>query len=292
MSETRIIDGNTLFRILDYSTYVFLFCFLAPYLLGKGESVYGGGIGYKAFFFAQNELGLILVVLTFFHAYKLTNSINKVDLVKIGLLMICSLLLNTKTAILACLLAVLLWIIPIIVKAKMKTKLIGLMIVCVGAVILRETIIAAIKNSYSRLMILSSKHYGGSFFAGVLSGRNYSVAKAYEELHGKDHSPLRWLIGNGFCSTILTEMDLIDIFFYLGIIGTLVLFIWLLWIFNRARENTKEDKSRIRILSLLVVYGLLFFAGHVLFMAMSGCYFVVYCIFLSSYCSCQYEGVG
>ena len=90
-------------------------------------------------------------------------------------------------------------------------------------------------------------------------------------------------MGNGFCTEILTEMDLIDLFFYLGFIGTVFVLAFLIWQFFGIYKNCKKDQSVIRMVSYLVIVGLSFIAGHVLFMAMSGCFFVLYCCFLTYY---------
>ena len=70
--ENGYLSANAIFEILDKSSWIFLPCFLIPYVLGVGNQVYGSEMGYKAFFVSQNELSLVIVVMIFFAAYKLS----------------------------------------------------------------------------------------------------------------------------------------------------------------------------------------------------------------------------
>lgn len=282
LANKGIMNGKSFYNILDRGSWVFLACFFVPYFLGIGRGVYIGNIGYKAFFLAQNELGLIIVVLTFFEAYKLSCKILLIDLIKVALLMLCGLMLNTKTAVFSCLMAIVFWILPVFLKSKTRTKLLVFCIIISGFLLLRDPVVRAIQNSASRLALLTTKHYNNSFLTGILSGRNYYLSEAFLELKNRN-AIIHLLIGNGFCSDILIEMDLFDIYFYLGTIGLILTLGGLTWIYTTTKKNVKYDNTKIRILSVAVIYGLLFFAGHVLFMAMSGCYFVLYSCFLIFY---------
>ena len=81
LKRQGVLSGRSFYSILDRSAWLFLLCYYIPLILGIGRRVYIGDIGYKAFFLAQNELGLIIVVLTFFQSYKLSNHIKALDLV-------------------------------------------------------------------------------------------------------------------------------------------------------------------------------------------------------------------
>lgn len=286
LKRQGVLSGRSFYSILDRSAWLFLLCYYIPLILGIGRRVYIGDIGYKAFFLAQNELGLIIVVLTFFQSYKLSNHIKALDLVKFALLMLCGILLNTKTALISCLLAAALWAFPLIIHAKWRTKILVLGIIVVGIFLLRKTVVSSVQRVIVRFSILTTRYYGDSMFAGVLSGRNYFVLKAAHELKSSN-TLIKIVIGNGFCSKILTEMDFVDIFFYLGVIGESMTVAGVSWLFHKCKENVKADRTKVRIASLIVIYVLMFAAGHVLFMSMSGCYFVLYCCFLMYYTPCS-----
>ena len=280
------ISGNSLYLILDYSCWIMIACYLIPYVLGLGNTVYSGEMGYKGFFIAQNELGVNIVILSFFAAFKLINYFSPMDFIKLMLLVLCGVLLNTKTAIIASFIAVCIWFFYILRKGSFKVRWISIFLFIIGLLLLKDKIISAVSNSILRYSTLQNKYYGGSVLTSILSGRNYNVQNAWQYLN-EEHIIFRSIFGNGFCSDILTEMDIIDIFFFLGIIGAVGAMIFIIWIFKKCCSNCKKDKTLLRPLSFIIICILSTLAGHVLFMAMSGCYFVIYCCFLMFYSSEQ-----
>lgn len=280
--DRKYIAGNDLYRILDGSSWIMIACYLIPYVLGVGNNVYVGELGYKGFFIAQNELNLIVVVMTFFLAFKLTNIFSIKDVIKLGLLILCGMLLNTKTTIIACLIALIIWLITILKKSNFKVKMGTIVLVCFGGYLLNERILNSVSGAMMRYKVLQNKYYSGSVLTSVLSGRDYFVKDAWSYLNEKG-SVFRFIFGNGFCSNILIEMDIFDMFFYLGLIGAIGSVLFLIWILKRSLKNCKNDRNIIRPLSFVVVCALLILAGHVLFMSMSGYFFVIYCCFLMYY---------
>ena len=276
------IKCQSLFIMIDYSTWVMILCYLVPYALGLGNRIYAGDIGYKGFFIAQNELNVIIVIMTFFTSYKLSINFRVIDFVKLCLIILCGVLLNTKTTLVACLIAVFMWLFDILKNKGLKVKVGSVILGGIGFWILKDRVISAISNSVSRFQILQTKHYEGSILTGILSGRNYYLENAWSDLQ-TNHTFIRSMMGNGFCSDVLIEMDLFDVFFYLGLIGAVFVLFFLIWQFIRIYVNCKKDQTKIRVVSYLVIVGLSFVAGHVLFMAMSGCYFILYCCFLAFY---------
>lgn len=278
--RSRKLRGESIFRILDISSWMMIICFLVPYALGVGVRVYG--YGYKSFFIAQNELNLIIVVLLFFTSYKLTVKISVRDLIREALLLICAILLNSKTTLIACLIATGMWAVSILRKSKLIYKISTMVVLIIGVYLFRDNFLQAVNNSLVRQNALQSQFYGNSLLAGILSGRNFFVEEAWNDLI-HNHTEFRFIFGNGFCSSILCEMDLFDIFFYLGIVGTIATMIFLGWVFKSSIKTSKSDRSLIRPISFLTIFALLTLSGHVLFMAMSGSYFVIYCCFLMYY---------
>lgn len=278
--HSRKLSSKAISRILDISSWMMIICFLVPYLLGLGVRVYG--YGYKSFFIAQNELNLIVVVLLFFTSYKLTVKISIADLIREALLLICAILLNSKTALIACLIATGMWVISTLKKAKLIYKISTIMVIVIGIYLFKDRFVQAVSNSLIRQNALQSRYYGNSSLAGVLSGRNFFVEEAWNDLI-HNHTLFRFFFGNGFCSSVLCEMDLFDIFFYLGIVGMVAAIFFLGWIFRESLNMSRIDRTLFRPISFLTICMLLTLAGHVLFMAMSGCYFIIYCSFLIYY---------
>lgn len=280
--EYGLFSGSDFYFVLNLSSWLFLGCYLIPYCLGIGNSVYSGGVGYKAFFIAQNELGLVIVVFFFFTAYQLIYKISFVNICKLACLLLCGMLLNTKTSIAACVIAIFVLFLTIVLRSKPAYKILVILLLIVGLFVFKGTISKAINGVQNRFNVLTAKYYDGSAITGLLSGRNYFVMDAWKELN-THHTLLRFFIGNGFCSDVLIEMDILDIFFYLGAIGVIFIIIVLFFFFKMIVHNSREDIGNMRIISYLVILAQLSIAGHVLFMAMSGCYFILYLCFLLFY---------
>lgn len=280
--NNRCITGEIFFDILDLSSWLMIVCYLTPYIMGLGNNVYVGDIGYKAFFVAQNELGFVLVVMSFFTSYKLSCCLNVLDLIKMSLLILCGMLLNTKTSTVASLIAVGCWLVPMVIKSGIKVKVISVAVSIVGVFLLKNNIYEAVSNIINRFSILQSRYYAGSVLAGLLSGRNYYIKNAWKYLCD-NYFGFRFFFGNGFCSSYLVEMDFFDIFFYLGLIGVIIVVIFIIWIYRLSVRNAKNDKSSIRTFSYILIVFIAVLTGHVLFMAMSGSFFVIYCCFLIYY---------
>lgn len=280
--DNKIIDGETIYKIFENLIVIFLICFLIPYLLGKGNTVYGDSIGYKAYFFSQNELGIMVSTMIFFQYYKLKNKFKITSAIIMLLLLLSGILLNTKSALIVCVIVVLLWLFEVIIDSNVQIKIASAFGIILSVAILRNYMINAISRVIYRFKILTNNHYSGSILAGILSGRNYFITNAIKELK-EGNTLFKIFFGNGFCSNNLIEMDLFDIFFYLGIFGLLLSMIFLKKIYKKSYFLSKSDKSFFRPLSFIIIVINLSLSGHVLFMAMSGCYFILYCFFICYY---------
>lgn len=280
------LTGSTFYRILDNSAWLFAACFLIPYCLGLGNRVYANDIGYKAFFVSQNEMSLVIMVLCFFVVYKIYLKITILNSIQLGLLLLCGLLCNTKSTIIACLLIAFILLIIKAIKGSFKSKIAVFAVGLVGLFLMRNTIISSIDLMTNRYMALKYNHYNGSVLTSVLSARDIFVTVEWNNMM-KEKSAFKILFGNGFCSGHLIEMDFFDMFFFLGIIGVLILFYFLILLFKRIRENTKSDNSKLRLFTYIIIFGFMFLTGHVIFMAMSGSYFIIYCCYLITYNAMQ-----
>ena len=201
---------------------------------------------------------------------------------QLGLLFLCGLLCNTKSAIIACLLIVFILLIVKAIKGSFKSKIAVLVVGLVGFFLMRNTIISSIDSMINRYMALKYNHYNGSVLTSVLSARDTFVTVEWNNMM-KEQSAFKILFGNGFCSSHLIEMDFFDMFFFLGIIGVLSLCYFLIFLFKRIRENTESDNSKLRLFTYIIILGFMFLAGHIIFMAISGSYFIIYCSYLITY---------
>lgn len=280
--KNRHISGETIYRILNNNAYVIIFCIVVPYMLDLGYTIYSGGIGYKGFYYSQNELNAALIILFFFSLYKLNKKMTLLSLFQVGGLLVCILLMSTKSSLIACAIGAGVYVFEYIRKenSRKKTIMIGVLAICIFAV--SGFVISKIMDMFARQSSLLST-YDGSLLATITSGRIYTLEDAWQQLVNSDNVVLNAILGNGFFSSYLIEMDFFDVFFYLGIIGIIGIIAFLVYICIKSQNNLKKDKNIIRIAGFIVILAFAFVTGHVLFMATSGCYFILYCIFIIKY---------
>lgn len=269
------LTGRTLDKILNISTWLMCGLILVPYVLGLGNTIYGGGIGYKGFFYSNNELSVVLLILFYYSLYRTTLTLSIPNVILLGGIAVCVLLLNTKSGMIACALGVVLFVIEYLRKPGARFK--GLLVVTIAAalVVAKDFILSQISSFLTRQRYLN-RIYGGSFLDTLVSGRTFLLEGAWENLSSDPWFLLRFVIGNGFCSNSLVEMDFVDLFFYLGILGTVAAAVGVAVVFCKSWKNFRKDGTLMRPFGFLLVVGFAFIAGHTLFMATSGCYFVLF----------------
>lgn len=276
------LTGQSVYTILNINTWLMIIMILVPYALGLGNTIYHGGIGYKAFFYSNNELSVALIILFYFSLYRLARRIDILRLAQLGAIMVCVLLLNTKSGMAACLAGGALFVVEYLLRKKARFKVLVICAIFLGLYGMKDFILEQVQGFMDRQNYLYGL-YGGSLLDTVLSGRTFFLEKAWAALTTGSAFVFRFLFGNGFCSEVLVEMDFVDIFFYLGFLGVAGLTVFLVYIFAASIKNFRKDGTLVRPFGFLMVIGFAFLAGHIFFMATSGCYFVLLCSLMLMY---------
>ena len=276
------LDGDSLYRILNNNAWLMIFMILIPKALGLGSTMYSTGLGYKAFFYSNNELSISLIILFYFSLYRITQKISLTRIIQLMGMAVCVLLLNTKSGMIACLLGCALFVMEYMFRRESRFRGLVFLALCFSLYISQDFLIEQIDSFMERQTYLYNL-YGGSFLDTFLSGRTFKLETSWMELKQSAGYGFRIFFGNGFCSASLVEMDFIDIFFYLGAFGVTSLIAFLGYIFFSGFKNFRADRTLMRPLGFLVVVGFAFLAGHVFFMATAGCYFVLLCCFCLMY---------
>ena len=272
----NLIDGKSIYTILNVSTWLMIVMILVPYALDMGYTIYSGGIGYKGFFYSNNELSVALIILFYFSLYRLARQISITRIIQLGAIAVCVLLLNTKSGMAACLAGGALFVIEYLCRRDAKFKSLVILAILLALYVAKDFIIEQVQGFMTRQTYLHGL-YGGSLLDTILSGRTFFLEDAWQALVTGPAFVFRFLFGNGFCSETLVEMDFIDIFFYLGFFGMAGVTGLLIYIFAESIKNFRKDRTLVRPFGFLMVIGFAFLAGHTFFMATSGCYFVLMC---------------
>ncbi len=294
--KLRIINGKSFFTIFDNSLTLMVICILVPYLSGAGYTIYAGNIGYKGFFYSQNELNAILIILFGFSLYKNICKITLYSVAQLLAISVCVMLMSSKSSMLACCMGLAVFFFEYLRRKGNRHKILVVFSSLLIAVFGIGFIMAKIQDVFDRQSSLY-KLYGNDVFATITSGRILFLVDAFKDFVSEKYLLIRLFIGNGFETKNLVEMDFFDIFFYLGMIGLSFLIIGVTIIFLKSKKNIIQDETIIRGFNYLLIIGFSFLTGHVMFMATSGCYFVLLCCFNMSYsCKknkkerCSYEG--
>lgn len=277
-----MISGKEIDTILRVNTYMMAAVILIPYVLGLGNTIYAGGIGYKGFFYSNNELSVALLILFYYSLYSVACKLRILNVLQLLCITACVLLLNTKSGMIACLVGIALYVLEYLLRKDAKYKLPIILMIAAVLFIARDFIFEQVRSFMERQTYLHGL-YGGSLLDTLVSGRTFLLENAWNSMVTNDGMLLQLLIGNGFCASVLVEMDFLDLFFYLGIIGVSAFVLFLCFVFYKSLPHFRADCTRMRPFGFLMIMGYAFLAGHTLFMATSGCYFVLFLCFCLMY---------
>lgn len=276
--KRKNIDKYFFEKIFTNNSFFVLLVILIPWILNMGYSVYSTGQGYKGFYYAQNELNAILLILYLYNINKSFKDVKMTNFLITILIGFCLVLLETKSSIILGTIISLIFIVYYIVVKKFKYKIVVVIsIFCLIPIIVK--MLQPIVESFLYRQYYLSQNFNNSFFAYFSSGRVLYMINAFNYLKTNSFFILKLIIGNGFIGLNLVEMDIIDIFLYLGIIGV----VYILIIMYKLIINTIKNKnSTLDLFSLFIILTFSFFTGHVLFMTTSGIYFVLFCCYKST----------
>ena len=270
---------------------------------------YAGSVGW---YYAANEVSTILLLL-FPFIYVLYNK-NKIVMIILFLISLYTIgLIGTKVTLFGILIITFLILVLSIIKEKKinsKNIIIPFLMFLVSILFMVNNYAAAnMKNSLSESEMneianinkeLSSdeeKYKNDKFYikfkeigSKLLSSRDVyalNTYRIYKESYKDDYS----LFGMGFSNTTrinnirsekLIEIDILDVFFHLGIVGILLLacpFIYALYIVLKEKKNLTVE-SIFLILMILLTLGISSTAGHVFLAPAVSIYIAIYFCYL------------
>lgn len=227
-------------------------------------------IGHIGWFNSANEIGAIIAILIpilFESIYK------KISIVKVLLLLITvivSFKIGTRIPLLSLFICLVIYYIKYIVyfiKNKHKKTLIATIIISLSALI--SIIIVFPKTPVYKNIITHSEYLKIDKISDIFKNKetfdNFIFSKRFSLLSDtnkiyKEESIGNKLIGIGYSNKTRTiEMDMFDIFYNFGILGFIIYFgsIIYVFVFNKNKIN------RIYILPICLIIFISFFAGHV-----------------------------
>ncbi|WP_165062234.1 O-antigen ligase family protein [Adlercreutzia sp. ZJ154] len=268
---------RTIERLLKYWTVLFPLTILVPFILDVGFHTYREGVGYKGFYFAQNDLCFVLVIMFCISCLKVFRKISFPHATIALMNGLCLLLLGMKSGYVFL-------VLTIIYCASRKdisqgNRFFVLLVIGIGIILFGVFAADSISQIVQRwVYFFDSKD---TFVSFASSGRIERIGIVATELVLDYYQPFWFFFGTGddycwcFYSCGLIEMDLFDVFFQFGFVGTVFLFGYYASFFAM---RFKYRWSWIRIL-LIFSFAMSFFAGHVINSALSGMLLSVLCAF-------------
>lgn len=270
LQKRNILKKDFLDSMINYYSYVFILSVIIPFIIGIGYSSYELGGGYRGFYYANNEINIVLCFTTILCIDKMMNSLNAKNIILVILANFSLILIGSKTSIIV---TVIIWICYLIkyrkkylhyLNVKRISLLIGAMLLggCTFSITFYDEIQQFIARNKYYWRTLSNK---GGIVTYLLSARNLRAERQIEDLFSNAFSDktTKFLFGSGY--TKLVELDLFDLILMFGIVTTVVVIYIYICIFYKKKHIEFKYKLSICIFLLFSL-----FAGHVMFSALAG----------------------
>lgn len=304
--DKKSVEKLMLYTIIAYSSLLIL-----PILTGTSFNTYENGLyGMVGWFYAANEISTILVLLFPFSYLLISDKRKYLFLGILPILLVIS-YVGTKVTLFGLIISgfIVLVISYLHNKKILKNPFISCLLIFIVILIINFGSYT-IKNFFTVLdtpsateeiyecigcedlpgdsLLTKIKKYG----LRLLSQRNYFL-KNTNEIYAENFNPETFLLGLGFNNneeinnsniTKLIEMDILDIFYHLGVIAVilfLIPFLFLLYLLIKNRFRLTKERV-FYILMILMSLGISTVAGHVYMAPAVSIYVVIYCMFLAN----------
>ncbi|WNW17352.1 O-antigen ligase family protein [Lactiplantibacillus plantarum] len=265
-------------KVFGCWTILFPLSIIFPYILGIGFHTYGGdgAAGFKGLYYAQNDVGYVLAVLFVYAMFKLWKKIDLYNVVAVLLLLLTNFILGLKSNYLIIVVVFIAFLLNTKqLRKKLLSKIAITILILAGVFFILHQYQSDIQNIINRWHYFYYQNGGLSFWT---SSRSDRVPSAFHWLLDR-YGGLGILFGSGTGYTAHTiagtinvvEMDFFDVFFQLGLFGTI--FVYGFYIQRVIRYGERSVYKWMFYLSLVSST----LAGHVLESALSGMVFALVC---------------
>lgn len=304
--DKKSIEKLMLYTIIAYSALLIL-----PILTGTSFNTYENGLyGMVGWFYAANEISTILVLLFPFSYLLISNKRKYLFLGMLPILLVIS-YVGTKVTLFGLIISGFIVLIISFLHNKkiLKNPFISCFIILIVILIINFGSYT-IKNFFAVLDTPSQTEEiyecvdcedlpGDSLFTKIkkyglrlLSQRNYFL-KNTNEIYVENFNNETFLLGLGFNNTEeinndnvtkLIEMDILDIFYHLGVLAVILFLIpFLFLLYLLIKDKFRLTKERVfYLLMILMSLGISTVAGHVYMAPAVSIYVVIYCMFLAN----------
>ena len=261
--ENKKIDKSLIATI----SFMYLFLILIPYLFGFGFNTYSGADGKSAYlglFYEGNELSALLILLLPLTVRYLLDNKNYLYLaIYLVLYALTIILVGTKVLLLGTFVVIMYFAFKFIMKFEKKKRVILyiFLLMFIGICIAILPFTPVYKN-----LVISMDYYGvksifdlfkPKFIDNIIFSNRINFAINVFKVFGSSVAYIVFGIGKTLLLTLKdVEIDLIDIFYSIGVLGTLIY----VYSFNKNIFNLKG----IYKFTFILLFIISLFSGHVL----------------------------
>lgn len=273
LAKMKIIKYNYIKSLIYINSLLISLLILVPYVLGIGFNIYSDGSGFKGFYYAQNELTGVLIML---YSYVVIDTVKELNIRKICtiiLLLITCLLMSSKSSLILCVGITISGLIVYFYLNRIRIKLKVCIFTLIIFILLILLAFFSFKDVIEDFLMRQSylyKFFEGNIFTYLTSNRTGLLENSFSNFKNSDFMFIRALFGNAGESFPPVEMDFFDLYFYFGILG---LIIFIFFLFNKCILIMKNNKE----ISICFIIAILFasLTGHIFFYGIAGSYFAL-----------------
>lgn len=301
LNEHKKITLSVIEKVFKCSILLFPLCMIFPWLFGAGYSMYVNDVGYSAFFFASNDLNIVLVIMLVYSIDKMFLNLkikqrNLYYIISTLFLIVSLLLVGSKSSAFFGGLVVVFYIIKNLSESTSPQKKMKVLITTLSSLIISYYVVSVyfseeILAAFDRHLYFFNQDFidNNSFSTFILTGRDNFLDGAINAFQSGNEL-VRLFFGAGyFTHTSETgqflnrgatpiEMDVFDVFFSYGLIGSVLIYGYLMKILFNVKHFKAVMKNYSRYyfgFIIIIIYSSL--GGHVMFSALSGGYFALIC---------------
>lgn len=236
-------------------------------LFGFGFNTYPDEhVGFKGFFYAGNELGGVMAVLTPFFLYYSIINYTKLKFIFVGIFcIVLSVILGTKAFMLVSVISFISisWMYG---TRQFRLYLYGAVIIII--IISIPIIISLFSSNEIDLLIRFSHSYDkGGISSIIFSNRDEFWISRSADFFNSDI--ITQLFGLGGNRTV--EMDHLDVLLNYGYVGVVIIYSSILYLIIRSYlYRYRNSFSKVVLLINILLLGMSFIAGHIVFSSMAG----------------------
>ena len=265
---------NCIIKVGKFYCWFFPLSLLFPMMFGFGFSTYVGDLGYKGFYYAGNEISVLMIMIFAISLQSLKAEKSWINLLNLILNIISIFLIGTKTVYIA----VIILLVTALYVGRITDKKILSIILFVPVGIFGIWYVFTNLKFFQQIIAAWRWRYvyqGTGILDFLLSGRGEYLEKALHSAYSEKAFShfVTGLSPNLVVNQMnnLVEMDIIDLILWFGVIVTFFIIV----VYASYLKKAIQLKNPIYIIDIFLVYGTSIMAGHVIFAPMVTLVFAV-----------------